>query len=573
MKSVRMLILALGLVALAAASSFAAVPFLTTSNTNIFAINAQTGLAGGILYTPQATGTVRAGEIVNISYPTTISYLSDIQIFVTGDQGTTAINEVFGAPAAGFTSAGGPFTAYGPTATGSFFSSSASGVTVTVNQTSILIAFAKDLSFNITNTAHSMKITGVRLDTSAMATLGGTIIANLSNTGNEAMHLNPNLQVGVFQEPLVFATPAVVGSNTTTNAVNFFSNATVNGAQNLVTVALNEVFPNAFETKTNAWGVAYANTKIRMTLGNIPAGMKISGIALEGVNGATFNNGQMPTFGTSPAITTNPLVFGIATQNGNSLQGLKVGITFGITSGTTYLALNPGNITVTVTLDPPAPTIPAAYPGAGGPDYPFSNPIFNTSAAPLYYYQQGQLKYVARTISTTIPVIITALQSNLLSPFNLAIRDTADASMFQYDTGIAISNTSGTNPSGSNPAGLPGTIKVLLYPIDGSGPKSFETGSDSAMRPGLGLSSSGALAPKATWVVLLTQLLGPAGFSSTADFRGFIRFQCNFQGAIGIAYIADAYFTETGNSQGYPMLSDVPYIINSSANTSTLNFF
>jgi hypothetical protein len=57
---------------------------------------------------------------------------------------------------------------------------------------------------------------------------------------------------------------------------------------------------------------------------------------------------------------------------------------------------------------------------------------------------------------------------------------------------------------------------------------------------------------------LVSQLLTPAGFSSTADFRGFIRFQCNFQDGLGIAYIADGDFSDNGTSQGYVMTSDVP---------------
>jgi len=298
-----------------------------------------------------------------------------------------------------------------------------------------------------------------------------------------------------------------------------------------------------------------------MTLGSIPSGMAITGVTLAGVNGATFTNGHGQYYDGQTLITANPFSIAIVGNNANSLQGLQVGITFGVTSGTTTLALNPASISVTATLDPAGITIGAAYPGAGSPNYPFSNPAQPASL----YFTQNQLKYAVRNITTSIPVIITPLQSNLLSIFNMAIRDTAQAGEFIYDTGLAIMNTSG---SGSIVAGLPGVITVSLYPLDGSGPKTFTTGSDSATRPGLGLNSSGALVPKGSWVVLLSQLLTPAGFSSTADFRGFIRFQCYFQGAAGIAYVADGDFSTAGTSQGYMMLADtaplpIPSPINS----------
>jgi len=550
MKFVRMMILALGLVSLAAASSFAAVPFLTTATTNIIAINAQTGLAGSVLYTPLVSGNVAAGEIINLAYQAQISFLPDISITVSGTS-TAAFKEVFGAAATGFTTVSGAFTKYGVSQT-----STTSGISVTVNQTSILISFANNVTFA---TSDYIKIDGVRLDTASMATAGGSTLVNLSNTTGQATASSSTLTVGTFSEPLAFASTPVTGVNTTTNAVNFFTNATVNGGQNIVTVTLNEVFSNAFETKTTygTYGPTYSYTRVLMTLANIPTGMAISAVSFAGVNGATFTNGHGQYYDGQTVVTANPLNIAITAQNANSLQGLQVAITFGVTSGTTTLALNPGNISVTATLNPAGPTIAANYAGAGNPDYPYSAPL---SGSNPYYFGQNQLHFVARTVSTSIPVIITPLTSNLLSVFNMAVRDTAKAGSFIYDTGIAISNLSGTNPSGIYPAGLAGTIKVSLYPLDGSGPKTFETSSDSATRPGLGLSSSGTLAPKATWVVLLSQLLTPATFSATADFRGFIRFVCNFQDAAGIAYLADGNFQVT--AQGYPMLSDVPHTIN-----------
>jgi len=551
-----MMILALGLVTLATASSFAAVPFFTTSTTNIIPVNAQTGLAGSVLYTPLATGTVTAGEIINIAYQAPISFLLDFVVNVSYTNAGTTRTEAFTG-----------FTAYGVTQT-----SASSGISVTVNQQSVFISFSSAINFTPTD---YIKIDGVRLDVSSMATAGGLTTVSLSNTTGQATALNSTLTVGTFADAL--ATPTVTGI-TASNFLNFYSsfargtglgsNGAVpyNGApQNLVTVTLAELFPNAFEARGATWN----GTQIAMSFSNIPAGLTISGV--------TLAPSATPSGGTALAVTTtaalmsstsfgNAITLMVTGSAKNAMENVAVGITFSVTSGTTTLAVNPSPISVTATLGPVAPTIPTGYPGAGGPDYPFSaNPPLGyttTFGAANWYYTNGSLKYTSRpTTAATIPVVITPLTTNLLSPFNMAIRDAAHAGEFIYDTGISISNTSGTAGSLTGaPAQLAGTIKISLYPLDGSGPKTFTPGSDSATRPGLGLSSSGTLATGQTWVVMLSQLLTPAGFSSTADFRGFIRFQCAFQGAIGIAYIADGDFSTTGTSQGYVMLSDVPVV-------------
>jgi len=525
-----MLILALGLVTMVAASGFASVPFLTTSTTNVVAVNAQTGLSGSVLYSPLlAVGQlaqVNAGEIINCQYQAQISYLNDIQVQVK--------SENFGKTATGFTNVGAAWTAYGTTQT-----SSTTGVSVTVNAQSIVISFANNVTFV---NSDQIRIDGVRLDINALSPVaGGTMYVDLTNSSGQANALNPHLPVAQYSEPLQFgapfvnpAIPGILGVNTTTNMLSFNAAGVALQGQNLVSVTIGEVFSNGMESRVGG------NSQIKITLSNIPTGLTIASLAFAGINGATFSNAN--TF--TPL--ANPLLVNITGQSSATLQGLQVGITFGLISGTQSLAMNPGAIGVKATLNPPAPTIAAT----GLPDYPYDNPTTNQG----FFYTKLQYKYAVREISTSITVNVTALTSNLLSIFNMLAKDTANPGEYIYDTGFAIVNTSG---SGSIPAGIAGTITVSLYPADGSGPKSFTTGSDAATRPGLGLSSTGALPPKGTWVVMLRQLLAPAGYSSTAEtFRGFIRFQCNFQGAAGINYIADGDFLVT--SQGYVMVSDVP---------------
>ena len=81
MKLVRVLIIVLGLMTIAATASFASVPFVTTSTVNEMAVNAQTGLAGNIQLTALASGSVTAGETILATFNGgTMSSLSDFQV-------------------------------------------------------------------------------------------------------------------------------------------------------------------------------------------------------------------------------------------------------------------------------------------------------------------------------------------------------------------------------------------------------------------------------------------------------------------------------------------------------------
>jgi len=244
---------------------------------------------------------------------------------------------------------------------------------------------------------------------------------------------------------------------------------------------------------------------------------------------------------------------------------VQIGLTFSVTSGTTQLAVNPGDIKFTATLAPLAPTIPANTPPpavAGAPDLPYDTFKYQPAGSYFAPNTKGAYRFTAKTVAGAIPLTITALQTNLLSIFNEVFKDVNGNVMF--DTGFAISNTSGTTTSSTGaPAGLPGTITVSLYPMDGvSGVKSFTTSADA--KPGVWpkTSSNGTLGPGQTWVVLLTQLLETAKY--TGNFYGFIRFQCNFQGGVGINYISDGDFgadpDKNSSAQGYVMMSDVPVV-------------
>jgi len=534
MRFVRILILALGLATIAAASSFAAVSFIATSTNNIVPINGQTALAGSILYTPLVPGTVNSGEIINITYPTAISYLPQVAVtlkystFAGGVYTSVVTPEIFGAGAAAPVSPTTAFASYGTTAT-----SSSSGVSVTVSQTNLLISFGANVSFNA---GDYLRVDGVRLDVNALnLTEFSTFSVNLSNTLGQATANVATLVIGTAREPL--NTPTVTGV-TTANQLSYFASTAVNGGQNLITITISEVFQSAFDTN------ATTKTWLQVALPNIPSGMTITGITLAAGNGtsATYANAYAP-FGAGWTYT-NPMLIAINSQSSSVIDSVAIGLTFGITSGTTSIALNPAAINVNATLNPAAPTN-----ASGGPLYPYSNPI----PAPASY-QPNQYKFASRVKSTTIPVLITPLASNLFSVFSMLARNnTSGASPFLYNTGYAISNTSGSGFT--YPAGLPGTITVTLYPQGGT-PVSFTTSSN--RKPGQFLDSNGNLTNGQTWIVLLNDLLTAAGYSSTADFYGFIRFRCNFQGAQGISYVSssDPVTGEWSSSVAYPMVSD-----------------
>jgi hypothetical protein len=86
--------------------------------------------------------------------------------------------------------------------------------------------------------------------------------------------------------------------------------------------------------------------------------------------------------------------------------------------------------------------------------------------------------------------------------------------------------------------------------MDGSGPYTVNTSTLTDPKAKTGLDSGGGLPPKGTWSVLLSQLLGPAGLSTTAPFSGFVRFTCNFPIAEGSVHMADAI--------AFKMISDMP---------------
>jgi hypothetical protein len=92
--------------------------------------------------------------------------------------------------------------------------------------------------------------------------------------------------------------------------------------------------------------------------------------------------------------------------------------------------------------------------------------------------------------------------------------------------------------------------------MDGSGSYTVNTRTLTDPKAKIGLDSGGGLPPKGSWAVLLSQLLGLAGLSTTAPFSGFVRFTCNFPDAAGGVYGYSAW--GGGYAVGFQMTFDTP---------------
>lgn len=322
MKLVKVLIVALGLMTIAATASFASVPFITSSTLNQMAVNAETGLVGNVVQTALVGGTIAAGEIINVNYsPATISYLADISVTV---QGATSTAGAFAA--AGYAT---------PVTVGA--------AAVTVNAGSIVVAFPAGATFV---TGDTIQVNGVRVDVHSIATVSSTMTVTVSSVLGEATVTNPNVFVAVFVEPL--AAPTI------SNDVVFLQDGTA--VTDASTVTLTELFTNAFETKATGSPVVNA-TQLILQISNIPSGLKFvsaTSIAVPAGVAASINT-------TLSNFTNGKIVLDITDQNPDLLDYIAVRLNWDNTL--TDIPLSPADATITATLGPAA-TGPLPYTGS-----------------------------------------------------------------------------------------------------------------------------------------------------------------------------------------------------------------
>lgn len=512
MKLVRILVIALGLLTIAATASFAAVPFITTSTVNQMAPNAQTGQAGTIRLTALAGGTVSAGEIILVTFSNGfISSLSDFQVTMTasGATGTTSVPVTVYNAATNIPGLPGP-------------------PTVKVTNNTILITFPAAVTFVA---GDAIQIIGTRLDVSASAVVGGSLNATITSVLGSATVSNPTVQVATFVEPISVTTSALLGGAVA--QITTAGTTTVTPA----TVKVTELFTNAFETKG---ATATAETQLILRVSNIPAGVLLTA--------ATINAGQ-----TSATVTASIPATGAITQTGNQafvtvlisaqdstlIESIGVNLTFTLATGAT-LPLPVGTATVAATLGPPLTTTPATSSEA------FK--IANNIAPVQVGIANNPLRYAPRFVPSPEANVLQIVQltTQLLAVFNSWIPGA-------FDTGFAIANTTGFNTSLTQPFGnlgaQAGIVTAILYPADGSASKTVVTSATVLGGTG-GLDANGQIPPHGMWTVLLSQLATQAGF--TTGFTGQVYFVVNASNAHGVNYIADSNFTT--QAQGYAML-------------------
>jgi len=512
MRLVRILILALGLMALATSASFAAASFATSAGLNQIAVNAQTGLLGSIQLTALAPGTVAAGEILSLVVNgAPISSLSDLQVVVTTGTGANITANIPVPTSFAYN------TAY-PIATVLAGVAAPGPMTVTVvNNSTILIKFPAAVTFTI---GDNILISGLRVNANALGTVGGNITANLSSVLGGETVTNPTVQVGTLVEPI----------SITATAANFTTAAgTVTGAATLVA---SELFTNAFETK----GVT-PPTQLIFTISNIPAGLTM-GAATVNIAPATTASVTAAVISSVQAAgtTTGIITVGVSLQDSSALEKVSVNVPFTVNFGTTSLPVG-GIGTVQGTLGPAASATQ------------LSN--VNLSIAPIVVdtvTAGNALKFAQRLVPTTPAnaVIITQLTTQLLAPFSTWIPGS-------FDTGFAVANTTGFGSALVATQGFinpqPGNVTVILYPADGTASKTITTSATVLGGTG-GLDANGQILPHGEWTVLLSTIATQAGF--TTGFTGQVWIITNFSNAHGVNYIADSNFKVS--AQGYPLL-------------------
>lgn len=515
MRLVRVLAIVLGLMAIATTASFASVPFVTTSTVTQMAVNAQTGLAGNIQLTALAGGTINLGETILVTFNGAfISSLSDFQVATSMGIGPTVTTS--GAPGAVVVAYNTPYPINLPVA------GPAGPPSVKVTNSTILITFPAAVAFA---TGDSIQVSGVRLNVSGSAVLGNQLTTTISSALGSATVSNPTVSVAVFVEPIqILGVPNITVASYTTAGTA----VTASGV-----VQVKELFTNAFETKglTN-------ETQLILRISNIPTGLALSTISINGATSATVTATIPATGSVTTTGTTATALVSIQTQDSTVLETIAVNLNFAVVVGAT-IPLPIGTATVAATLGPPLTT------GFPSETYNIANnvsPIVVGGAAP-----PKPLRYLARYIpSPEVTILtITQLTTQLLAPFNSWIPGS-------FDTGFAISNTTGYPLSFTQNLGYlqaqAGNVVVYFYPADGSAAKTITT--SSTVMPGSGLDVNGQIPAHGTWTVLLSTLATQAGF--TGGFTGQVYFLVNASNAHGVNYIADSQFKV--QAQGYPML-------------------
>jgi len=517
MKLARVLILALGLVMIAAIPTLANVPFITSSTLNQMAPNAETGLSGNLVLTALTGGTISAGEIINVTYaPNLISSLTDASAAVVIAPATI--------PASTIALAGAAF--------GVPQVLPVAGVTVTVYATYVQFSFSALTAFAAGDT---IQLNGIRLDVhngGTLPPLGTEATVTFSSVlGSATLTNTAPVPVAIYVAPIqISATPLAFSEYNTAPVTQ----------QSTITISEAGAFTNAFETK----GTGDA-TEVILNISNFEAGASLTGVVTSTINliPNSFTTSSVGVTATLDTVDTNlaagKVVVYINSQNPNTIDSIYVPVQ--ITEPATIL-LNPpiGSACVVSTN-----TCPLNVTATLGP-----------ALSPLTIYPidvaTTNLWYSSNTTPTTIPIVVSQALTALLAVFNAYVPG--------FDTGFAVANTTGYLTAvpgqtfiGGSVLAQSGTVTVVLYPqyntpggpVPGT-PVAYNTATNPKL--GTGLDSMGNVPAAGTWTVTLSSLCKQLGLTS---FVGQAYFFTNFSNAHGVNYIADSNFAV--QAQGYAM--------------------
>jgi len=351
---------------------------------------------------------------------------------------------------------------------------------------------------------YTIRLTGIRVNVAGNPGLTN-LDANVSSTGN----LFVGGQTSVRVISTIGSAIASVSAGTPSTALTLNAVAPAAGNFNVVVT----------EGFVNAW---VANSMISITFSAIPTGLSITAPAnITTTPGTVF---QRAAADGTVANTT----LALPAAGGVLTVYYKV-TTVGATAPTTVetATFTPFAVATTAAFVPPLPqttiqvTIVDMAPRTATP------PVYTTF--PQYSGTTCQRGPV------TVVTIATA-NTTLLIPFATTVLD--------YDTAIAIANTTKDTVSGTNAAvAQSGTLTFMFFPQTGN-PFQFTPpgASGTAGTPGSGLIAGGVLESGRTYIVLTSELLTAANVSG--DFQGYIIAVCNFTNAHGEYFVSDfASFT------------------------------
>jgi hypothetical protein len=385
----------------------------------------------------------------------------------------------------------------------------------------------------------TFRILGVRLDVNG-ETAPITVEASLSSGANN--YLAPTSPTATVITTLgdglgdpVIGTGGVQGANNNGSAILFTNQLGQTlpvGATTNASIFISEGFASAWRTATQMTptpltpGVNVPNgTQVRITANNLPTGVTLNITCFDGTAppcaaspgtqtprrpAIALTSAALTRPATSTSTSNRTIITFTSAPSLTAVDNIQLQLTL---TGTPTANLTAGtNITLTMTIDPLADA-------------------FDTNGFPTI--TGGYPKFVESTKTLIIATVSTA-STTLLIPYSVRI------SSLNFETGIAIANTTADPFTTGGAIAQAGTVTIDIFPSTATGAGTRSTYvSNTANRAGSGMTSDGTVPAGATWAVNLTDILSKASPAITGDFSGYLFIQTNFLNAHGVAYIYD----------------------------------